>query len=200
MKKLSPEYWDQTYITRQTGWDIGYVSTPLKDYFDQLNDKSIRILIPGAGNAYEAEYLWKQGFSNVFVLDFSRAAVQNFLTRVPDFPKSNVFTSDFFQHSHHYDLIVEQTFLTSLLPSQRKDYAAKTAGLLNPGGKLMGLVFNHPFPFEGPPYGGTPEEYRQLFSPYYHFIYFETAYNSIKPRRERELFFVLEKKGSENNC
>lgn len=58
----------------------------------------------------------------------------------------------------------------------------------------MGLVFNHVFNFEGPPYGGTAEEYQQLFFPYYHFKVFETAHNSIKPRKDRELFFVLVKK------
>lgn len=194
MFKLSPEYWNKTYETNRIGWDIGYVSTPLKDYFDQLRDKSIRILIPGAGNAYEAEYLWKQGFENVFVLDFSQAAIQSFLTRVPDFPKSNILIEDFFQHKEKYDLVVEQAFLTSILPSQRKQYAAKTAELLKQGGKFMGLVFNHVFNFEGPPYGGTAEEYQQLFSPYYHFKVFETAHNSIKPRKDRELFFVLVKK------
>lgn len=194
MFKLSPEYWDKTYETKQTGWDIGYVSTPLKDYFDQLKDKSIRILIPGAGNAYEAEYLWKQGFKNVFILDFSKSAVQSFLSRFPEFPKSNILIEDFFQHKEKYDLIVEQTFFTSIFPSQRKEYAKKTAGLLNLKGKLMGLVFNHSFNFEGPPYSGTVEEYRQLFAPYYQFNIFETAYNSIKPRKNRELFFVLVKK------
>jgi hypothetical protein len=193
MHKLSQEYWDKNYETNQTGWDIGYVSTPLKAYFDQLSDKSIRILIPGAGNAYEAEYLWKRGFKNVFVLDFSKAAIQSFLSRFPDFPESNILIEDFFQHKSQYDLIVEQTFFSSIHPSQRGDYATKTAELLSLGGKLMGLVFNHPFNFDGPPYGGTPEEYQQLFSPYYHFKVFETAYNSIKPRKERELFFVLVK-------
>lgn len=194
MFKLSPEYWNKTYETNRIGWDIGYVSTPLKDYFDQLSDKSIRILIPGAGNAYEAEYLWKQGFENVFVLDFSQAAIQSFLSRFPDFPESNILSEDFFQHKSQYDLIVEQTFFSSIHPSQRGDYAEKTAELLSPEGKLMGLVFNHPFNFEGPPYGGTAEEYQQLFSPYYHFKVFETAHNSIKPRKDRELFFVLVKK------
>ena len=54
-----------------TGWDIGGPSTPLVKYFDQLADKQRKILIPGAGNAYEAEYLWAQGFSNVHVLDIA---------------------------------------------------------------------------------------------------------------------------------
>ncbi|MBN1651190.1 MAG: methyltransferase domain-containing protein [Bacteroidales bacterium] len=194
MQKLSPEYWNKTYETKKTGWDIGYVSTPLKMYFDQLKNKSIRILIPGAGNAYEAEYLWQQGFKNVFVLDFSEAAMAGFLARFPEFPASNILIEDFFQHNNQYDLIVEQTFFTSIYPTQRKEYAAKTAELLKSGGKLVGLVFNHPFAFDGPPYSGTPEEYRDLFAPYYHFNIFETAYNSIKPRKDRELFFVLVKK------
>lgn len=195
MQKLSREYWNQTYESNQIVWDIGYASTPLKEYFDQIEDKTIHILIPGAGNAYEAEYLWNQGFKNVFVLDFSEAAMQSFLLRFPDFPDDNILIEDFFQHTKKYDLIVEQTFFTSIFPTQRKEYVAKTAELLNSGGKLMGLVFNHCFNFEGPPYGGTPKEYEQLFLPYFHFKYFETAYNSIKPRKDRELFFVLKKKG-----
>lgn len=194
MRKLSPDYWDKSYESNQIGWDIGYASTPLKEYFDQIEDKSIRILVPGAGNAYEAEYLWKQGFKNVFVLDFSEAAIRSFLQRFPDFPNDHIFIEDFFLHRKKYDLIVEQTFFTSILPTQRKEYVSKTAQLLDAGGKLMGLVFNHYFHFDGPPYGGTIDEYQKLFSPHYQFKHFKTAYNSIKPRKDRELFFVLEKK------
>ena len=51
-------YWTNRYSKAKTGWDIGYPSTPLKTYFDQLENKDLRILIPGAGNAYEAEYLF----------------------------------------------------------------------------------------------------------------------------------------------
>ncbi|SHI83533.1 Thiopurine S-methyltransferase (TPMT) [Algibacter luteus] len=50
-------YWTQRYNERQTGWDVGKPTTPLKTYIDQLKNKSLKILIPGAGNAYEAEYL-----------------------------------------------------------------------------------------------------------------------------------------------
>ena len=64
------KYWDDRYLENNLGWDIGYISTPLKEYFDQLKIKSINILIPGAGNAYEAEYLWEKGFSNVFIIDW----------------------------------------------------------------------------------------------------------------------------------
>jgi len=44
------QYWSQRYLNKNIGWDIGYPSTPLKTYFDQLEDTSIEILIPGAGD------------------------------------------------------------------------------------------------------------------------------------------------------
>lgn len=194
MQDLCSQYWDNTYDAGQTNWDIGYVTTPLKEYFDQLIDKSIRILIPGAGHAYEAEYLWTLGFKNVFILDFSKSAIQSFLERFPDFPESNIFVEDFFKYDGRYDLIIEQTFLSSIRPNQRKDYARKIARLLKETGKFIGLVFNHHFNFEGPPFGGTSVEYQELFTPYFYFEIFEAAFNSIKSRKGRELFFVLKKR------
>jgi methyl halide transferase len=62
---MDNNYWNTRYLEEQTGWDIGYPSTPLKEYIDQLTNKSIRILIPGCGNGYEGEYLHQNGFTNV---------------------------------------------------------------------------------------------------------------------------------------
>ena len=75
---LDSNSWNQRYISKNTGWDIGFVSTPIKDYIDQINNKNIRILIPGCGNAHEAEYLFKRGFKNIFIVDFSKKALNNF--------------------------------------------------------------------------------------------------------------------------
>ena len=80
-------YWTNRYKDESTGWDIGYPSIALKEYIDQLTDKSIRILIPGAGNAYEAEYLLELGFKNVFIMDISAIPLQNFANRNINFPK-----------------------------------------------------------------------------------------------------------------
>ena len=68
MENLSDEFWNNRYKTNDFGWDIGDVSEPLKKYIEQLDTKELKILIPGAGNAYEAEFLFKLGFKNVFVL------------------------------------------------------------------------------------------------------------------------------------
>ena len=54
--KLSKDLWNERYENQDTAWDIGHISTPLKEYFEQLENKNIKILIPGCGNAYEAAY------------------------------------------------------------------------------------------------------------------------------------------------
>ena len=74
---LGRDFWNQRYISDDTGWDIGYVSTPLKAYFDQLTNKDISILLPGCGNAHEAAYLLQNGFTNLTLVDISPLLVQN---------------------------------------------------------------------------------------------------------------------------
>ena len=138
-------YWSTRYQEAQTGWDIGAPSLPLKTYIDQLTNKDLRILIPGAGNAYEAEYLWQQGFKNVVVLDISDIPLQNLKERMPDFPNNQCVHGNFFEHGGAYDLVLEQTFFCSFPPTplQRALYARTMANLLTPNGKLVGLWFVH---------------------------------------------------------
>lgn len=191
---FNADYWQNRYTQNNTGWDTGGITPPLKKYFDQLENKSLRILIPGCGNAYEAEYLYRNGFKNVYLVDIAEAPLQNFASRVPDFPKDQLLLQDFFKLEGKYDLIVEQTFFCALDPALRPAYAKKMASLLAPGGKLAGLLFDTAFEKAGPPFGGNREEYRSYFAPYFDFKHFETAYNSIPPRQGSELFMVLEAK------
>ena len=111
METLNAEYWSQRYKENRLGWDIGHVSTPLKDFFDLLSNKCIDILIPGAGNAYEAEYLFKNGFQHITVLDWAQEPLDNLKKRVPDFPEKDLICEDFFKHEGKYDIIVEQNLL-----------------------------------------------------------------------------------------
>ncbi|WP_266205315.1 methyltransferase domain-containing protein [Pontibacter kalidii] len=184
-------YWQQRYQQNQTGWDVGAITPPLKEYFDQLENKALRILIPGCGNAYEAEYLHQNGFTNVYVADVAEAPLQQFQARVPDFPHHHLLHQDFFSLQGPFDLIVEQTFFCALNPRLRAGYARKCAELLQPVGKLMGLLFDTTFEKEGPPFGGSREEYRAYFAPYFDFLQFDTATNSIPPRQGKELFVEL---------
>ncbi len=192
-EKDRANYWNQHYINQNTGWDIGYASPPIMEYFSSVRDKELRILIPGGGYSWEAEQLWAMGFQNVFVLDLSSKALSSFRNRVPGFPKEHVLEEDFFQHQAQYDIIVEQTFFTSFEPGLREDFVQQVYKLLVNGGRMVGLLFNHLFSFDGPPYGGDVQEYRQLFKPYFHIKTLEPCYNSIKPREGRELFIQLYK-------
>jgi methyl halide transferase len=191
---LSPEYWNKRYSEQDISWDIGYPSTPIKEYFDQLADKDLEILIPGCGNAYEAEYLYEKGFKNISLIDISPVAINNFHKRVPGFPKDQLLCENFFDQTRTYDLIVEQTFFCAIDPALRPAYAKKMHELLKPGGKLIGLLFDCKFESKPPPFGGSKDEYVRYFEPYFLFKTFEKAYNSIPPRAGRELFIDLIKK------
>lgn len=193
MSLLGKEYWTQRYQSNEIGWDIGYPSMPLKEYIDQLTDKNVSILIPGAGNAYEAEYLFNKEFTNITVIDISAMPLKNLKERLPHFPENKLILENFFEHNKKYDLILEQTFFCAIDPALRKSYAKKMHELLNPGGKLVGVLFNDSLNSDKPPFGGNKEEYITYFQSYFHFKTFESCYNSIMPRANRELFINLVK-------
>ena len=193
MTTLNKEYWENRYENNDAIWDIGHISTPLKEYIDQLENKEIKILIPGAGNAYELDYLIEQGFHNVFVIDYAQQPIDAIIKRNKTL-ESHLICDDFFNHTETYDLIIEQTFFCALQPNLRENYVAKMFGLLSEKGKIAGLLFNFPLTEVGPPFGGSYEEYLNLFSEKFSIKTLEPAYNSIKPRANKELFFTFEKK------
>lgn len=192
--ELNKEFWDNRYKSNDIGWDLGDVSPPLKAYFDQLINKNLKILIPGGGHSYEAEYLHVKGFNNVYVVDLSKTALQNLKARVPTFPSSHLILENFFELDMTFDLIVEQTFFCAIDPNLRPAYAAKAYEMLNTNGKLAGLLFDAPLNDTHPPFGGCKTEYIEYFKPYFEIKVMEEAYNSINPRQGKELFFIIQKK------
>lgn len=192
-EEFNAAYWQNRYQNNQTGWDVGAITPPLRDYFNQMPNTGQHILVPGCGHAYEAEYLYHKGFVHTYVADVVQEPLQRLSARVSDFPKEQLLHQDFFSLQGPFDLIVEQTFFCAIDPSLRQDYARKCAELLSPGGKLIGLLFDTAFEHQGPPFGGSRDEYREYFAPYFEFLHFETAYNSIPPRQGRELFMELRK-------
>ncbi|PKH49611.1 SAM-dependent methyltransferase [Tenacibaculum sp. Bg11-29] len=191
---LSKDFWENKYKANKTGWDLGEISPPLKGYFDQLENKELKILIPGGGNSYEAEYLFNKGFKNVSVVDLSKSALENIKKRVPSFPQKQLILGDFFDLEMTFDLVIEQTFFCALSPSLRNKYAEKMYDILNENGKLVGLLFNAKLNEDHPPFGGDKEEYRGCFEPYFTFNIFENCYNSYHNRQEMELFIKFIKR------
>ncbi|MFM9986644.1 MAG: methyltransferase domain-containing protein [Flavobacteriales bacterium] len=189
--ELTAKYWSERWLEGRTGWDLGEVSPPLKAYFDTLENKSMRILIPGCGNAHEAAYLHRLGFTNVFVVDIAETPLANFKRQFPDFPDDHLIHGDFFALEGTFDLIVEQTFFCAIDRKLRERYVQKMRELIAPEGQLVGLLFSSEFSAEGPPHGGNETEYRDLFSRYFAKCSIQPCLNSIAPRLGNELFIEM---------
>lgn len=186
-------YWEERYQNKATGWDIGYPTPAIVNYFEKIN-KSSRILIPGCGNAYEAEHLHNEGFENIILIDIAPSPLDNFKKRVPNFPHQNLICADFFELDDQFDYVIEQTFFCAIDPSLRMNYAQKVHELLKEDGQLVGLLWSEKMNTDKPPYGGSKGEYDGYFSPLFDYLHFEISNGSIPPRMGREFFIELKKK------
>jgi|LakMenE18May11ns_1017448.scaffolds.fasta_scaffold9891476_3 SAM-dependent methyltransferase len=189
---LDQTYWNNQYQANATGWDLGQVSPPIKTYIDTIENKEVKILIPGCGNAYEAEYLIQQGFTNITVIDIAPSLVENLKQRFANNKNIRVVLGNFFEHHGTYDYIIEQTFFCALPPTMRQKYVWKMHQLLSDYGKLIGLLFNREFEIS-PPFGGNIKEYEALFYKAFTFNSISLAGNSIPSRANSELFFEFQK-------
>ena len=186
------EYWNQRYQQKQTGWDIGHAAPALVQFAQHISYKNLAVLIPGCGNAYEAEALLTMGFYNITLLDIAPMLTEALRNRLKQTP-IKVVTGDFFTHEGQYDLILEQTFFCAIDPARRSEYIKKMHELLTPGGLLVGLLFDRSFE-GGPPFGGSKTEYEILLSHLFTIQKMESCYNSIAPRAGSELFFNAQRK------
>ncbi|MFN9110456.1 MAG: methyltransferase domain-containing protein [Bacteroidota bacterium] len=187
-------YWNTRWERGETGWDIGYAAPAITEYMLKYSDKNAAILIPGCGNAYEAEWLTGQGFTNITLLDIAPKAVEELREKFQHNTAINVLCEDFFQHDRKYDMIIEQTFFCAIPPIRRIEYVQKAASILKHSGKIIGLLFDKKFDQHGPPFGGSMSEYKSLFESFFKIQKMEHCYNSIPPRAGTELFIHLEKK------
>jgi methyl halide transferase len=185
-KPMDRAFWQARYDEKATGWDIGTISTPLKAYIDQLEDRSLRILIPGCGFGHEAVYLARLGFTHVTVIDLVDDAMRPVREQAPSV---RCITGDLFEREGSYDLILEQTLFCAIDPRLRSSYISRIASLLVPGGKYAGVLFNRTFT-GGPPFGGSAEEYAGYLRPHFREFSLEPCYNSIEPRKGTEVFVL----------
>jgi len=131
-------------------------------------------------------------------MDISEFPLKQFQERNPDYPKAQLVSEDFFKHKIQYDLIFEQTFFCSFVPTDanRYAYAQQMARLLKPKGKLVGVWFDLPLTesMDKRPFGGDKKLYLKYLNPHLKTITFEPCYNSIPPRKGSELFGIFVRK------
>lgn len=192
--ELDASFWNKCWLDGQTGWDVGYASPPIIKFLEQYNHKNAAILIPGCGNAYEAEWMAENGFTNITLVDIATEAVARLKSKFKMQTQVNVLCEDFFQHQGKYDLIIEQTFFCAQVLERREEYVQKIASLLNTKGEIAGVLFGRNFDAPGPPFGGEAATYQSLFEPYFNIKKLEACYNSIPSRAGSELFIHFVKK------
>ncbi|MCO5232708.1 MAG: TPMT family class I SAM-dependent methyltransferase [Chitinophagales bacterium] len=192
--ELNQDFWNGLWKNSLTGWDIGAASPPISEFMNQYPDKDAKILIPGCGNAYEADFLVSNGFTNITLIDIAPIAAENLKNKFLNTPQIHVICGDFYQLEDQYDIIIEQTFFCTFYPEDRRNYASKAASLLKENGEIIGVLFDREFGNSHPPFGGNKADYIQIFSEYFDIIKIEKCYNSISPRANSELFIRLRKK------
>lgn len=190
---LDSNYWNNQYKNNSTGWDLGTVSLPLKNYIDSISARNLAVLIPGCGNSYEAAYMLAMGFTNITVIDIAPEPVNKLRNQLGDNENIKIALGDFFEHAGQYDLILEQTFFCALPPALRQRYVSKMHQLLKPQGILAGVLFNINFENAGPPFGGSQMEYEHLFKSAFRTIEMTPCTQSVESRQGKELWFQLQK-------
>ena len=165
MTSSAPDFWEKRYATGRTPWDAGGVPAALRRHLFAHPGRGARVLIPGCGSGYEIVAFAEAGY-DVLALDFSREAVQRAKRKVgpalaPRVREGDFFTLDF-GATATFDLIYERTFLCALSPDMWPRIVARTAELLRPGGRLVGIYF-YGGKEDGPPFGLTSGEAEQLF-------------------------------------
>lgn len=192
---LDKTYWDQRWQQEQTGWDLGQPAPALLRFFDDYNiDRDTRILIPGCGNAWEAAALLERGFTNITLCDISPALCRQLEQRFSQSSNIHILCADFFDLTGPFDLVIEQTFFCALPPDLRTAYVKQMATIIRPGGLLAGLWFAVEFPFDGPPFGGNPNDYLRILENAFIIREAGLCNYSVKPRQGNEWFIVAERK------
>ena len=190
---LDATFWNQRYEEGSTGWDLGAVSPVFKELLQHENRRDSKVLIPGAGNAYEADYLLELGYQHITIADWSERVCGQLKQKYAGRREVHIACIDFFQLQPSFDLILEQTFFCALDPALRPAYVNKMANLLPTGGVLTGVLFDRDFD-GGPPFGGRAADYAELFTPHFLTDIWEPCRCSVLPRAGTELMFRIIKK------
>jgi thiopurine S-methyltransferase len=158
-----PDFWNPRYESGRTPWDFGGVPAAVGEYL-AAHPGGGRVLIPGCGSGYELGAFSAASF-DALAIDFSPAAVIRAQHRLGGSLARRVLLGDFFQHDlgGPFDLIYERTFLCALPPDLRPAYARRTAGLVRPGGSIVGFFFFENTALDhGPPWGVAPGALEKL--------------------------------------
>ncbi len=191
--ELNPEFWEQRYQEGTPRWDLGQPAPP---FVSLLKDPGApaagQTAVLGAGRGHDALWFAEHGFE-VVGFDFAPSAIATATTTAQQrglpakFLQRNIFElSPEFDQA--FDYVVEHTCFCAIAPDQRPDYVQTVRKLLKPQGELIAIFWAHDRP-NGPPFGATLAEIRQLFAPEFD-VSALTPISNSPPNRENEEYLA----------
>jgi SAM-dependent methyltransferase len=174
-----PDFWTVRYARGRTPWDFGGVPAAVKLFLASSSPPG-SVLIPGCGSGYEVQAFHAAGY-DVTAIDFSPAAVDQ-AKQILGVLAERVLLGDFFAYDFGprcFDLIYERTFLCSMPPSRRPDYANRVADLLSTRGRLIGIFLYAEQSAPGPPYPLTEKQAERLFANQFRLVRSELVTDSL---------------------
>lgn len=176
MSGPTPDFWQDRFITGQTGWDRGGPGPQLLAWLQGGELQPCRIAVPGCGRGWDVLELAHRGF-DVTGIDYTTAAVQQTRARLDEAgasvqARARVVQADVLAYSppHAFDAVYEQTCLCAIHPEHWMTYARRLQDWLRPQGQLFALFMQVPREaateqgvIQGPPYHCDINAMRALF-------------------------------------
>jgi hypothetical protein len=159
-----PDFWSQRYVSGTTPWQLDRVPARLSAFIRSLQP-GCNVLIPGCGQDHTTIDAFHDAGQLVTAIDFSPIAVAATKKALPA-AADKIILGDVFSYKFEaapFDLVYERTFLCSLPPRFRKDYATRVAQLLRPRGTLVGFFF-YGKESNPPPYPLTESKAAEIFA------------------------------------
>jgi SAM-dependent methyltransferase len=149
------EFWDLRYHARFAPWDAGRVPAQLQAFVAAAS-RPRTVLVPGCGSAWDVRFLADRGWK-VLGIDFSHEALGAARSILGEHV-NRVRYADFFAPIAEapFEVVYERAFLCALPRRRWRDWGARVADLVEPGGVLAGFFFfdagdrGPPFPLHAP--------------------------------------------------
>jgi thiopurine S-methyltransferase len=177
---MDPRYWRDRWRAAEISFDQKTPNALLVQHADHALGTASRIVVPLCGKTVDLTYLADRGASVVGIELVEEAARAFFdeqeLTamRTVDGPRVRwesgpieIVSGDFFEISAGeigtFEAAYDRAALVALPAAMRARYAAHLRSLLEPGGRMLVITFEHDGPTTTPPFSVSEDEVHALY-------------------------------------
>lgn len=194
------ESWENIYQNEKPGWDIGYVTPAIKEYYLEHCQTWLQpghIIIPGCGFGHEVSFFLEHGFT-VTAIDFAKTPIEALHKKHGKKSQLKLLSQDIFlltsKEISPADYILEHTCFCAIPIRNRPKYVEFVKKFLKPKGVFFGLFYKFNDSTEGPPHPITDQEINDLFSPDFEIQHLAPSPFSLEKRKGKEKLFKMQKK------